>query len=103
MEIFKRKRPTLKVVQVPGDGPFRRYRQWYSHFYMPRAQTQAIQAGANGVIETDGDYDAPGISSRSEERGVGNEWGCTCISRCSPYHYNKKYQDHTTNNKAEYA
>src|SRR3546814_6783072 len=59
---------SLKVVQVPGDGPFRRYRQWYSQFYMPRAQTKAIQAGANGVIETDGDYDAPWISAATTER-----------------------------------
>lgn len=59
MEIFKRKRPTLKVVQIPGDGPFRRYRQWYSQFYAPRARTEAIQAAANGVIETEGGHDAP--------------------------------------------
>src|SRR3546814_4609943 len=29
-EIFKRKRPTLKVVTVPGDGTFRRLRPVYS-------------------------------------------------------------------------
>src|SRR3546814_14954230 len=58
---------TLFRSQVPGDGPFRRYRQWYSQFYMPRAQTKAIQAGANGVIETDGDYDAPWISAVTTE------------------------------------
>src|SRR3546814_1193259 len=67
MEIFKRKRPTLKVVQVPGGGPFRRYRQWYSQFYMPRAQTKAIPAGANGVLKTDGDYDAPWIREMPTE------------------------------------
>ena len=63
MEIFKRKRPTLKVVQIPGDGPFRRYRQWYSQFYEPRARTAAIQAASDGVIETAGVHDAPWIAA----------------------------------------
>ena len=62
MEIFRRKRPTLSVVQIPGDGPFRRYRQWYAQFYMPRAQTAAIQAAADGVIETGGVVDAPWLA-----------------------------------------
>ncbi len=59
MEIFKRKRPTLQVVQIPGDGPFRRYRKWYSQFYMPRSETARIQEEANGAVTTEGTHDAP--------------------------------------------
>jgi 3-ketosteroid 9alpha-monooxygenase subunit A len=59
LEIFKRKRPTLGVVQIPGDGPFRRYRQWYRQFYALRADIAAIQREADGVIETNAPHDAP--------------------------------------------
>lgn len=63
MEIFRRKRPTLRAVQFPGDGPFRRYRHWYSQFHVPRAQAGAVQDAADGVVETDGIYDAPWVRS----------------------------------------
>lgn len=63
IEIFKRKKPTLRAVQIPGDPPFRAYRRWYAQFYAPRAETAAIQAGANGVFVTEGDHDAPWIGS----------------------------------------
>jgi 3-ketosteroid 9alpha-monooxygenase subunit A len=63
MAIFKRKKPTLRAVQIPGDGPFRRYRQWYRQFYSPRKDVDAIQRDANGVIETNTHYDAPWISA----------------------------------------
>ncbi|MDB6062502.1 MAG: hypothetical protein JWM78_2605 [Verrucomicrobiaceae bacterium] len=62
MQIFKRKRPTLRAAQIPGDPPFRRYRQWYSQFYYPRADVAEIQQQANGVIETEGVHNAPWVS-----------------------------------------
>ena len=61
IEIFKRKRPTLRVVQVPGDGPFRRYRQWYRQFYSPRADVASIQQATDGVVETNAPHEAPWI------------------------------------------
>jgi 3-ketosteroid 9alpha-monooxygenase subunit A len=63
LEIFKRKRPTLRVVQIPGDGPFRRYRQWYRQFYVPRADVASIQDAADGVIETNEPYEAPWLAA----------------------------------------
>lgn len=61
MDIFRRKRPTLRVVQIPGDGPFRRYRQWYRQFYAPREEVAEIQREAEGAIETDTCYEAPWV------------------------------------------
>jgi 3-ketosteroid 9alpha-monooxygenase subunit A len=63
LTLFRRKRPTLRPAQIPGDGPFRQYRLWYSQFYQPRSQTAAIQAAAAGVIETNDVYDAPWIAA----------------------------------------
>lgn len=63
LHIFQRKLPTLRAVQIPGDPPFRQYRKWYSQFYAPRAQMQALQQAANAVIETDGVHSAPWVAA----------------------------------------
>jgi 3-ketosteroid 9alpha-monooxygenase subunit A len=65
MEIFKRKRPTLRAVQIPGDGPFRRYRQWYRQFYAKREDVPAIQRETEGVVETNAQHDAPWMAVAS--------------------------------------
>jgi 3-ketosteroid 9alpha-monooxygenase subunit A len=36
-------------MQLPGDGPFRQSRVWYSQFYNPRAKTNEIVARVAGV------------------------------------------------------
>lgn len=53
-EIWAHKRPCLQPLAVPGDGPFRRLRQWYSQFYRPRSEAPAIQSKLNGTISTKG-------------------------------------------------
>lgn len=63
LQIFKRKKPCLRPVQIPGDPPFRQYRIWYSQFYQPRSHTPAIQQQANGVFETEGVHDAPWLQA----------------------------------------
>jgi len=65
MAIFRRKRPTLRAVQIPGDGPFRRYRQWYRQFYAPRSEVAAIQRDTDGSVATDASYDAPWVRAGS--------------------------------------
>lgn len=41
-EVWMHKRPALKIMQLPTDGPFGKSRRWYSQFYNPRAKTEAI-------------------------------------------------------------
>ena len=39
-EVWQFKKPAINVMQLPGDGPFRQSRAWYSQFYNPRAMKQ---------------------------------------------------------------
>ena len=48
-EIWKNKRPALKVMQLKTDGPFNTVRKWVSQFYMPREQARQLQQELNGV------------------------------------------------------
>lgn len=41
-EVWATKRPALHVMQMPGDGPFRQSRVWYSQFFNPRAKAAEI-------------------------------------------------------------
>lgn len=41
-EVWAVKKPALQIMQMPGDGPFRQSRIWYSQFYNPRAKTEEI-------------------------------------------------------------
>lgn len=66
LQIFQAKKPTLRAVQIPGDPPFRRYRQWYSQFYSPRLETSAIQSKANGVVYTEGVHHAPWLERQEQ-------------------------------------
>jgi nitrite reductase/ring-hydroxylating ferredoxin subunit len=63
LHILVRKRPSLSVMQIPGDGPFRRHRLWYSQFYNARAEAAAIQAKADGVTVTEGVHAGDWISA----------------------------------------
>ena len=48
-EVWRFKRPALQIMQLPGDGPFRQSRVWYSQFYNPRAKAGEIAARVAGV------------------------------------------------------
>ena len=47
-EIWATKRPAINVMQMPGDGPFRQSRVWYSQFFNPRARAAEIVARVAG-------------------------------------------------------
>jgi len=68
-EIWKHKRPALKVMQLPTDGPFGKGRKWYSQFYERRDGAGAIQAAVNGVQHTR-NVDHPTAELRELERGI---------------------------------
>lgn len=52
-EVWATKRPAINVMQMPGDGPFRQSRIWYSQFYNPREKTDSIlkRAGRRQVAK----------------------------------------------------
>jgi 3-ketosteroid 9alpha-monooxygenase subunit A len=47
-EIWANKAPALQVMQLPGDGPFRQARVWYSQFFNPRDKADGIVARVSG-------------------------------------------------------
>ena len=52
--VWKYKRPALKIMQLKTDGPFRTNRKWYSQFYATPEGARAIQAELNGFHYTQG-------------------------------------------------
>jgi len=47
-EVWAMKRPATHIMQLPGDGPFRQSRTWYSQFFNPRAKAAEIVARVRG-------------------------------------------------------
>lgn len=47
-EVWKHKRPALRIMQLPTDGPFLQSRMWYSQFYNPRARAAEIVKRVEG-------------------------------------------------------
>jgi 3-ketosteroid 9alpha-monooxygenase subunit A len=47
-EVWGAKKPAINIMQMPGDGPFRQSRIWYSQFYNPRAKAAEIIARVAG-------------------------------------------------------
>jgi 3-ketosteroid 9alpha-monooxygenase subunit A len=53
-EVWKHKRPALKIMQLRTDGPFRIGRKWYSQFYATPEGAREIQSEVNGTHLTQG-------------------------------------------------
>ncbi|MBR9913154.1 MAG: Rieske (2Fe-2S) protein [Gammaproteobacteria bacterium] len=47
-EIWKHKRPALRVMQMASDGPFLKGRKWFSQFYTEKSKIADIQQQLNG-------------------------------------------------------
>lgn len=52
--VWKFKRPALKIMQMKTDGPFRTGRQWYSQFYASADDAAKIRTEVNGKCYTKG-------------------------------------------------
>ncbi len=50
--IWKNKRPALKIMQLKTDGPFRICRKWYAQFYAAPEGVDAIRNEVNGIHHT---------------------------------------------------
>jgi len=53
-DVWKHKRPAIKIMQLKSDGPFRTGRKWYSQFYSQPQEAASIQQELNGFHLTDG-------------------------------------------------
>lgn len=53
-DVWANKQPCLQIMQVVGDGPFAKVRQWYKQFYNPRTKAQTYQKAVNGHYITRG-------------------------------------------------
>jgi len=53
-EVWKHKRPAIKIMQLKSDGPFRTGRKWYSQFYAQPDAAASIQQEINGIHLTEG-------------------------------------------------
>ena len=58
--IWNSKRPAIRVMQLPTDGPFDQVRRWYSQFFAEPDSVQSIRASLNGAVADTG---LPGPSS----------------------------------------
>ena len=47
-DVWKHKRPALRIMQLKRDGPFKHVRQWYAQFYDDREKTAGYHADLNG-------------------------------------------------------
>jgi 3-ketosteroid 9alpha-monooxygenase subunit A len=51
--VWKYKRPAIKIMQLKTDGPFRIGRKWYSQFYDTPDGANATRAEINGIHHTE--------------------------------------------------
>ncbi|WP_114953034.1 Rieske 2Fe-2S domain-containing protein [Sphingosinicella terrae] len=58
-DIWTNKAPCFNVLQLPTDGPFGKARIWYSQFYRPRSEAEAILARVEGIHPVRGMPPAP--------------------------------------------
>ena len=47
-EVWAAKAPAFRILQIRGDGPFHKAREWYRQFYNPRSEAQGRQEKLNG-------------------------------------------------------
>ena len=67
--VWKYKRPALKIMQLKTDGPFRTNRKWYSQFYATPEGARAIQAELNGFHYTQ-DMATPADANHNIDDGL---------------------------------
>ncbi len=48
-DVWRHKRPALKIMQLKSDGPFNTNRKWYQQFYDSKANTSKYTSETNGV------------------------------------------------------
>lgn len=68
-QIWRHKRPALKIMALKSDGPFKVGRQWYSQFYQPRDAAKALTDELKGVYHVP-DMDTPADRQHAIDDGL---------------------------------
>ena len=68
-QIWRHKRPALKIMALKKDGPFKIGRQWYAQFYKPRVDAPAVWDTLNGVYHVP-DVDTPADRQHAIDDGL---------------------------------
>ncbi|MEH6551082.1 MAG: Rieske 2Fe-2S domain-containing protein [Pseudomonadales bacterium] len=68
-DIWRSKKPALRVLQLPKDGPFNKVRKWYGQFYDLRANAANYYSELNGLHHIT-DFATPDESTKELEDGL---------------------------------
>ncbi len=68
-DVWRHKRPAIKIMQLKKDGPFNLNRKWYQQFYDSRANAGNYRQEINGVHAIDG-FPTPEDEHRALESGL---------------------------------
>lgn len=68
-DVWRHKRPAIRIMQLRKDGPFNTLRKWYAQFYDERAKAGAYHAQVNGRYFIP-DFDKPGERHQALDQGL---------------------------------
>lgn len=68
-DVWRHKRPAIRIMQLRKDGPFRTLRKWYAQFYDERAKAGEYHAQVNGRCFIP-DFDRPGERHQTLDQGL---------------------------------
>lgn len=68
-DVWQYKRAAIRIIQLPGDGPFATVRKWYRQFYAARSDIAGLQQVVNGVHNIR-DFPVPDTTAMALERGL---------------------------------
>lgn len=68
-DIWKTKKPALRIIQLPNDGPFNLGRKWYAQFYDKREKAAEYRSECNGVHHC-GNLEKPSDDARQMDEGL---------------------------------
>ena len=68
-DVWRYKRPAIRIMQLRKDGPFRTLRKWYAQFYDQRSKAGDYHAQVNGHYHIP-DFGKPGERHQALDQGL---------------------------------
>jgi len=68
-DVWAHKRPAIRIMQLPTDGPFGKGRRWYRQFFAQRDEVAKIQQELNGCHHIR-DFPVPNTQARKLDAGL---------------------------------
>ena len=69
-DVWRTKKPAIRIMQLPTDGPFDKVSRWYSQFYAESGSVPSVRSSLNGTIADTG-LPAPSAERRDVEAQAG--------------------------------